>query len=162
MTGQKKKTRRIVTVTQEHIDRATPCDSSYCAIANAVKDSLPYAQRVNVDLQSIRFTHRDTGVRYTYFTPPAGQAYLLALDDGNRAAMQPFKFLLNRPAQTQQPSERRGKATVTKSKTHAPIKRDGKALPLGPLAGSAHQMRTGRIRRFGLRSMGRFTPDGEQ
>jgi hypothetical protein len=74
--------------------------------------------------------------------------------------MQPFRFLLNRPAQTQQPRAKRAKeATMTKSKTHAPIKRDGAAMPLGPLAGGANHMRTGRIRRFGLRSMGQFKDD---
>jgi hypothetical protein len=153
--------RKTVAVEQQHIEGGIASDSHYCTIAEAVKDAMPFAQRVSVDLATIRYTDRDTGKRYIFLTPVKCQEYLLMLDNGLRERLKPFKFMLNRPTQIINPRAKRGKVAVTKSKTHAPIKRDGKALPMGPLAGGAlggvgkpEDLRTGRIRRYGLRSMG--------
>lgn len=159
--------RKTVEVTQQHIERAVECDSGYCALSEAIKDAMPHAVRVNSDLQTIRFTDRRTGKRYIFLTPPRCQEYLLMLDEGLRAQMKAFKFLLNRPTQIINPGPSRAKkATTTKTKTHAPIKRDGKAPPVGPLAGKTmggvqpDDLRIGRIRRFGLRSMGKSRIEG--
>jgi hypothetical protein len=49
----------VVPVTQEHIDGAMARNSSHCATAVAIQQAIPDARRVAVDLQTIRFTHKN-------------------------------------------------------------------------------------------------------
>jgi hypothetical protein len=81
-----------VEVTQEIIDRACRNDKHRCMIAEAVKKQLPEAQRVSVDLTSIRWSDPDKGVRYLYLMPMSGQRALIQFDKGEKIG--PFKFRL--------------------------------------------------------------------
>ena len=86
-----------VSVTQEEIDSAIPANSGHCMIAEAVKRS--FADRfkrrpwqVGVDLQTIRFTDDEIGLRYVYLTPSVCQRALLQFDLGIKPT--PFNFRL--------------------------------------------------------------------
>ena len=83
----------LVTVDQQTINEAIVRNSSHCMIAEAVKKVVPYARTVLVDLQSIRLTDNERGVRYTYLTPRVAQLALIAFDQGNKP--KPFKITLS-------------------------------------------------------------------
>lgn len=77
-------------VETSHIENAQRKNSHHCMIADAIKDALPEAKYISVDLQSIRFTIFDEtryreeaiGTRYFYFTPTIAQHALLKFDQG--------------------------------------------------------------------------------
>lgn len=79
-------------VTQEVIDQSTERDSSHCMIAEAVRLAVPMAQRIAVDLATIRFTDPNRNLRYTYLTPRAGQVALVNFDQGRKP--EPFTMSL--------------------------------------------------------------------
>ena len=81
-----------LTITQEAIDRAVSEDSGHCVIAEAIREQVPDAAAVSVDLQAIRWTDRKKGVRYVYFTPPYAQDLLLAFDLGMTIKPQTIKM----------------------------------------------------------------------
>jgi hypothetical protein len=152
-----------VQVTAEHIALAVPRNSGHCMIADAVKEAVPDARNVSVDIQTIRFTRNRR--RYVYLTPRPCQVSLLRFDDGEQP--EPFRFHLGRPAQIRAVGGHR-KPTVgpPESSEVVPTVRDGKTPPLGPLLGGdrsvtrhaasdGNRRATGQIRAFGLRGMGR-------
>lgn len=82
----------LVTVTDEHIKSAKRCDGFKCMISEALSDSFPRATYIRVDLQSVRFTDLEKGVKYRYFTPLKAAMQLIAWDKGT--AVKPFSFRL--------------------------------------------------------------------
>ena len=81
-----------LTITQEAIDRAVTEDSGHCVIAEAIREQVPEASAVSVDLQAVRWTDRKKGLRYVYFTPPYAQDLLLAFDLGMTIKPQTIKM----------------------------------------------------------------------
>lgn len=81
-----------VHVTEEVIGRAVRADSTACMIADAIKEQVPGARSVSVDLQSIRWTDPTKGLRYIYLTPSNAQGALIMFDQG--MAMEPFTVRL--------------------------------------------------------------------
>jgi len=79
-----------IQVTQEDIDKADVKHSSRCVVATAIHRSIPGAQRVNVDVQTIRFSV--DGERFVYLTPYAVTGYVVAFDAGE--TIHPFRFRL--------------------------------------------------------------------
>lgn len=71
-------------ITEELIADAIPRDSSHCLWAEAVKAAYPDAQRIAVDIQTIRFTDPKKALRYTYLTPRTAQIALVQFDQGIR------------------------------------------------------------------------------
>ena len=79
-------------VDQHHIDNAEVKNSHHCMIADALREAIPEARFISVDLQSIRFSVFDenrfreerVGVRYFYFTPTIAQVALLKFDQGKK------------------------------------------------------------------------------
>jgi len=69
-------------------------------IADALRDAIPEAKFISVDLQSIRFSLFDqnryreerVGTRYFYFTPTIAQVALLKFDQGKK--LRPFEFTM--------------------------------------------------------------------
>jgi hypothetical protein len=108
-------------VTQDIIDHAIKKDSRCCAIANAVKDKYPTAKSIKVDVQSVKFTLRESGMRYTFLTPPLGQKLILDFDNGK--AIHPCKLnLLNgieRPASWAGNHPNSSKKVINKRKRNA-------------------------------------------
>ncbi len=83
-----------VEVSQAVIDKSCVADSSHCMIADAVKECYPWARNVTVDIQTIRLSDPDRGVRFTYLTPRQAQLALLDFDAGEPT--EPFSFTLPR------------------------------------------------------------------
>lgn len=118
-----------VVVKPEHIAEAVPKNSNHCMIADALEESYKgngkkklkrEASYVHVDLQTIRFTDIDKGVRYTYLTPPRAQAALLAFDGGQKP--KPFSFILRDAVRIRETGwqGQRSKTASRKEKTYKP------------------------------------------
>lgn len=92
----KKKTPRAprvhVSVDEQTIETSVGRDSSHCMIAEAVRAAIPNARHVAVDLQTIRVTDTNRGLRYTYLTPRVAQIPLIQFDQGEKP--DPFAFVL--------------------------------------------------------------------
>lgn len=157
----------MLDVTQEIINNAIPRDSGHCVIADAVKQAVPTANRISVDLATIRFTDPDTERRYVYLTPATAQALLVNFDQGVHP--EPLTIRLNRPAQIvsarkQRPSEahesdeqrkaarrkhrRQEPRTVNVTQEGQPVVHGGRTPPTGALSSTR-----GRRRTFGLKSL---------
>jgi hypothetical protein len=80
-------------VTAEHIAAAVPRDSGHCMIADALRDAIPDAEFISVDLATIRWTDVNAGYRYIYLTPGAAQAALIDFDQGKTP--EPFHIKQN-------------------------------------------------------------------
>jgi len=78
-------------------------------IVRAIRDCVPSAINIIVDIQTIRWSDSKTGLRYIYLTPAFVIAILLAWDEGFKP--KPFKFRL-RAAQI---TSMRKTKTVTKA-----------------------------------------------
>ena len=132
---QKRAPRGTVNVLQEHIDEGIRKSSTHCAIAEAVRLAFPQATEVFVDLQTIRWSDRARGFRYTYLTPPIAQQYLLHFDAGVKC--RPFSFNL-RGATTSSVRVivRRGDGKKTEKLRH----RLGRKRLLPPDAGSPSEV----------------------
>ncbi len=87
--------RVMVRVRAETIADSEKCgrrDSFRCMAAEALKERLPKAKRVLVDLATFRFTM--DGIRYIYLTPRPVQLALVAFDRGQHS--KPFVFRLRK------------------------------------------------------------------
>jgi len=87
-------TRFKVDVTERDIARAHKDDSYKCVVAQAIARTVPDATRIEVDVQSIRFTTGD-GERRIYMTPYVVAGYVVAFDAGD--PIEPFSFQLRDP-----------------------------------------------------------------
>lgn len=81
-----------IRVKQVHIDTAVPKHSSHCMIADAIKEAVPNAGKVSVDLQTIRWSDYGKGLRYTFLTPRPASVALVQFDQGVKP--KPFSFRL--------------------------------------------------------------------
>src|SRR6267142_1471813 len=81
-----------IVVTQEILDRACRANAHRCMIAEAIKEQVPHATRVNVDLRTIRWSNPEKGLRYVYMVPPIAADALIRFDKG--ASLRPFRFRL--------------------------------------------------------------------
>jgi hypothetical protein len=82
----------VVNVTTQIMDHARVRDSSHCMIAMAIRDVAPQMASIAVDIQTIRFTDREKGWRYSYLTPRIAQKALIDFDQG--VMPEPFNFRL--------------------------------------------------------------------
>jgi hypothetical protein len=83
--------RHTIEVTQTDIDKADPKNSGRCVVATAIARSIPSATRIEVDVQTVRFTV--AGERFVYVTPYTVSGYVVAFDAGDD--LYPFKFRLD-------------------------------------------------------------------
>src|SRR5260221_2046 len=125
-----------IEITPDLIESSKERDSLRCMVAEAVKKASLGAAFVSVDLQTIRFSDRNKGYRYTYLTPRSAQIALIEFDQGTTP--EPFSFQLrggqvtfsgSRPGQKAQRDEEKDaghgnqkKATAVKARL---IRRDG-------------------------------------
>jgi hypothetical protein len=87
--------RAEISVLDRHFDEAMEKNSSHCAIAFAIRDAIPYARHIAVDLQTIRWTdpRPGRGVRYVFLTPAAAQHnVIIPFDQGDREGCKPVTF----------------------------------------------------------------------
>lgn len=73
----------VVQILQDAIDRAIEKDSAHCIVAEALRQTLPNASHVAVDLQTVRWT--ENGWRHVALTPPHAQRIILDFDQGFRS-----------------------------------------------------------------------------
>ena len=82
-----------ISVEQKHIDDAMERNSSHCATAEAIKEAIPDARFVSVDLQTIRWTDPKKGLRYCFLTPHVVQHnIIIPFDQGDREGCKPITF----------------------------------------------------------------------
>jgi hypothetical protein len=79
----------VVEVKQHHIDASLERSSSHCAFAMALKEAIPHARFISIDIQSCRWTDPIKGVRYVALTPHAVRDLILAFDQGEREKLCP-------------------------------------------------------------------------
>jgi hypothetical protein len=160
-----------VRVDVETIDDAIPRDSSHCMIAEAVRSAFPAAKAISVDLQTIRFSDPDRGLRYTYLTPRVAQLALINFDMGVKP--EPFSFRLRgggvtasgrRPPLQKQSEEHVEKATAARKATAEKVRKMSATIVGRGRAGTAAEVVGGRTppvttfarrRSFGLRALER-------
>lgn len=146
-------------ITKELIDTSIQRKSGNCMIAESVKARFPWAQRVDVDIQTIRFSDPEKGERYTFLTPRSGQIALVMFDQG--LPVEPFKLRLRGGAVTRmgqggKNSKRAGKTKIVQppeSHGEKPVRVGGRTPPRGALH---HPTAAGAERKFGLRSLDRI------
>jgi hypothetical protein len=98
--------RRRIQVTDTHIAESLQRSSSACAIAEALKQQIPNAIYVCVDLACIRWTDKVKNLRYLALTPTCAQELIVNFDQGLREKLQPISFDL-RPVLIARSGQRR-------------------------------------------------------
>lgn len=161
-----------VQVKKETITKAVTADSSKCWIAEAIKEQVPAATHVAVDLQTVRFTDPQKGLRYVYLTPYAAQLALIAFDEGTPP--DPFSFILKNAhvtkagsvlpsVKTKADQDVRDKAKVQRERDNAKRRLAGKAAGAAQIRVSRQGTTTRRVggrrppqlrmlRQFGIRA----------
>ena len=81
-----------ISINKQHIDEAVRRDSHHCMIADALKEAIPEAQYILVDVQSIRYSKKNEQKRYCHLTPLTAQRALVKWDRGK--PVKPFSFQL--------------------------------------------------------------------
>jgi hypothetical protein len=82
-----------IPVLDRHLAAAMRANSSHCAIAMAIKDAIPDARMIAVDLQTIRGSNPKRGVRYVFLTPHvAQQDVIIPFDQGEECKPVTFRM----------------------------------------------------------------------
>jgi hypothetical protein len=118
--------KRKIKVTEKHVENGVRSNSGYCMIAEAIKEQVPEARRVQADMNWISFTYK--GYRMRCMTPNRPAAALANFDLGE--AIAPFDFWLHSPIITR------------RTESNVPIVRDA----VGELP-ATHEVVNGRVRR---------------
>ena len=100
-TVMPKKTYRIE-VTPLDIQKAERNNSYKCVLAQAIQRTIPEADRIMIDLQTIRFSLE--GYRFQYLTGPQEADYVVSFDAGDQ--LKPFSFNLRKPRVTRKKATR--------------------------------------------------------
>ena len=96
--AEKHRTRFNVEVTAQDIEKAHVNDSYKCVVAQAVARQIPNARKIEVDIQTIRWS--DENGRHVFLTPYSVAGYIVAFDAGDE--LHPFRFQLRDPIQAAQ------------------------------------------------------------
>jgi hypothetical protein len=119
--------RMKLTITSANIEGSIRNDANHCMIATAIKEKIPTARWVFVDLQKIRWTDRAAGQQFVCMTPLPAKRALLAFDKG--ADVKPFHFTMPAP-QTKPIRHRKRKAkAVTKTGKAKKVYKKTKVAP---------------------------------
>jgi hypothetical protein len=105
-----------VHIDQQAIEHSKRRNSAHCMIAEAIRQQLPTATGIAVDLATMRWTDPAKKLRYVYLTPRAAQIALIDYDRGINP--QPFAFKLHRAVRVT-----RGRAMATaarRTEAHSP------------------------------------------
>jgi hypothetical protein len=143
-----------IAVIQDDINNALPKRSGHCMIADAVKRDVPGAKGISVDIQTIRWSDPEKGLRYTYLTPRDAAVALVRFDQGVKP--KPFGFRL-RGAQvtTMHRKEKGGKLARHKlgKKRLSASPTEKKLGNIPDVIGGRPPPRFGRRREFGMRGL---------
>lgn len=162
-----KSPRLEITIDPDHLRNAIERNSGHCLISDAISAQVPWAAGVSTDLQTIRITHRERGLRYAYLTPRSCQIALLMFDQGRRKELRPFTFRL-RGAQIAWANTKRARANKTQAGLTVP--RRASLIPSNEGRGRVVARRiggklppkfsAGKRREFGIRAMSAGYPVG--
>jgi hypothetical protein len=100
--------RCYIQIRDENIGGALVANSSHCIVAEAIKQCIPDAKFVAVDLQSIRFSQ--DGKRFCFLTPAAARDIVVNFDQANTEAITACEFSM-KPVYV---------SRAGKSRTHTP------------------------------------------
>lgn len=146
----------VINVTEDIIATACRKDSSKCMIADSIKASMQGVTHVSVDLQTIRWTDGERGLRYVYLTPRPAQIALIDFDEGTNPA--PFEFRLrggavyrSRIDQKRPPHKVRDRV----GKKAKLVKRGNSTVVPDIVGGRTPPVASAHLRTFGLRLLGR-------
>lgn len=160
---QHQRYRPLINVTKDHIANSIGKSSSHCMIAEAVRTALPYVTRVSVDIQTIRYTDQEKGVRITFLTPRIAQEAIIDFDDG--VLPKPFSFGL-RGAHVREirqlSEEKKKKMRKYQAKYFAKLSRSSHAVPDVYGGKSPPVSRFARVRQFGLKAFIRRSQESSQ
>jgi len=96
--AEKHRTRFNFEVTAQDIEKAHVNDSYICVVAQTVARQIPTARKIEVDIQTIRWS--DENGRHVFLTPYSVAGYIVAFDAGDE--IHPFRFQLRDPVPTAQ------------------------------------------------------------
>jgi hypothetical protein len=82
-----------IEVTEEDIEKSMVNDSYQCVLAQAIARQIPGARKIDVDLQTVRWT--DENGRHVMLTPLEAAGYIVAFDAGEE--IHPFRTRLANP-----------------------------------------------------------------
>jgi hypothetical protein len=103
--------RLTVDVTAKDIEKAHIGDSYKCVVAQAIARQVPDARRIEVDVQTIRWSDDDG--RHVFLTPYTVAGYVVAFDAGEE--LHPFRFQLRDPVPSAQKRARTEPAKAAKA-----------------------------------------------
>jgi len=109
MAGQR--SRFNIDVTADDIEKAHVGDSYKCVIAQAIARQVTGSRRIEVDIQTIRWS--DENGRHVFLTPFSAASYIVAFDAGDE--IEPFRFQLRDPVQAAQKQARSEAAKAAKA-----------------------------------------------
>lgn len=144
--------RRELEVDEVHINYAMPADSHACMIAEAIKEQIPGAIKIAVDIATIRWTDTLKNRRIICLTPRKAQTALVSFDQGVKP--EPFRFILEAIQITQTKEQIRHEGLFerrTEKTPQARRTREGRQLPKEQrprnpdIIGSAGKPRRGQI-----------------
>lgn len=144
-----------VAVSREIIDNAIRNSSSRCVIADAIREQYPQYTHIAVDLQTIRMSDPEKGLRYVYLTPRIAQQVLVMWDKGER--MRPFVFVLRGAHTVSRNVTNRQKGRPARERIRLGrrriIRRNSRTVPdtVGGRPTPRHPSSSG-IRQFGMRA----------
>ena len=108
-----------VEITEKDCADGVRNNERYCVVATAIMRLQPEATRIEVNINTIRFSMKVDGktFRLAYRTPPLVKEYIRAFDSGAEA--QPMKFTLVAPQVAQKLPTPKGKAKIASFKPQA-------------------------------------------
>ena len=153
-----------VVVTPENIAIGVRSHSGHCMISEAVRQAFPTAKFVASDIQTIRFTDPERGLRYVYLTPRCAQKALLDFDGGYNP--EPFAFMLKKAHVSRAGHRQTGAAVQSASRvtkkaefvgnhhtaTKLPIEEQKSGFNMPTIVGGRRAPRLRLRREFGLRA----------
>ncbi|MGH9086638.1 MAG: hypothetical protein ACRDYZ_00730 [Acidimicrobiales bacterium] len=112
-------TRLDVEVTEKDCAEGCRGNEHYCVVSTAIARLVPDANRVEVNVNTIRFSLKENGKTYrlAYRTPPPVRDYIKAFDAGHDP--HPLTFVLDKPQMVEKAPAPRGKAKTPSFKPQA-------------------------------------------
>jgi hypothetical protein len=108
-------------ISDDIIRMAVKRDSSHCMVAEGVRAVSPNARSIAVDVQTIRWSDPERGLRYTYLTPRLVQEKIVQFDQG--VLPEAFSFQL-RQGQVTLMMKRRNSGAAPRPRTPAQLAND--------------------------------------
>lgn len=115
-------TEMVIVVSQEDCNDGVRNNERFCVVATAIARMEPEANRIEVNVNTIRFSLKENGkvFRLAYRTPAAVQVYLRSFDAGNEP--KPMKIELDNPQIVEKSPTPRLKAKTPSFKPQAAAK----------------------------------------